>query len=36
MKEYHKIQTIYKRDEHGKIIIGDYSKPEFKYLSKND
>jgi ATP-dependent RNA circularization protein (DNA/RNA ligase family) len=36
MKEYHKIQTIYKRDEHGKIIIGDYSKPEFKYLSKNN
>lgn len=36
MKEYHKIQTIYKRDTSGKIIIGDYSKPEFKYLSKND
>jgi ATP-dependent RNA circularization protein (DNA/RNA ligase family) len=36
MKEYHKIQTIYKRDTSGKIIIGEYSKPEFKYLSKNN
>jgi len=32
MKQYHKINTVYKRDEKGKIIIGDYSMPEFEYL----
>lgn len=34
MKEYHKIQTIYKRDmtNKGKIIIGEYSLPEFECL----
>ena len=32
MKEYHKIQTIFKRDEKGKIIEGDYSLQEFKIL----
>lgn len=33
MKQYHKIQTIYKRDEKTKHIIeGDYSMPEFEFL----
>ena len=36
MKEYHKINTIYKRNEHTKKIIeGDYSIPEFEYLKNN-
>lgn len=34
--EYSKIQTLYKRDEHGKIIAGDFTYPEFKYLFHND
>lgn len=29
---YTKIQTLYKRDEKGKIVLGDFSRPEFKYL----
>lgn len=33
MKQYHKIQTIYKRDEKTKRIIeGEYSMPEFEFL----
>jgi ATP-dependent RNA circularization protein (DNA/RNA ligase family) len=33
MKQYHKIQTIYKRDEKTKRIIeGDFSMPEFEFL----
>jgi len=36
MKEYHKINTIFKRDEKTKQIIeGDYSLPEFEYLKDN-
>jgi len=36
MKEYHKIQTVYKRDEKTKQIIeGDYSMPEFEFLKDN-
>jgi hypothetical protein len=36
MKEYHKIQSVYKRDEKThKFIIGDYSRDEFKYLENN-
>lgn len=38
MKQYHKIQTIFKRDMSQKkapIIIGDYSEPEFEYLKDN-
>lgn len=37
MKQYHKIQTIFKRDmEHGaKIMIGSYSEPELEYLANN-
>lgn len=32
---YTKINTLYKRDEKGKIVIGDFSLPEFKYLYNN-
>jgi hypothetical protein len=37
MREYHKIQTIFKREEHGKrrVIEGQYSLPEFEYLKDN-
>lgn len=36
MKEYHKIQSIFKRDEKThKFIIGEYSRPEFEYLKNN-
>lgn len=38
MNEYHKINTIYKRDmthPKKKIIIGDWSCPEFAYLAMN-
>lgn len=31
--EYHKIQSLYKRDEKGKMLFGEYSRPEFAYLS---
>lgn len=33
MREYNKINTIYKRDERGKIMQGEWSLPEFKYLA---
>lgn len=37
MKQYQKIQTIFKRDEKTKKIIeGDYSLPEFEYLKDNN
>ena len=29
---YTKINTLYKRDEKGNIVIGDFSRPEFEYL----
>ena len=32
---YTKINTLYKRDEKGNIVIGDFSLPEFKYLYNN-
>ena len=36
MKQYHKIQTIFKRDEKTKRIVeGDYSLPEFEFLKDN-
>lgn len=36
MTEYHKINTIFKRDpQTHRIIIGDYSSPEFEYLADN-
>lgn len=37
MKEYHKINTLYKRDPNtNRIIIGDYAAPELEYLALND
>lgn len=37
MNEYHKINTIFKRDPSGKNILwGQYSQPEFEYLKNND
>lgn len=39
MREYHKIQTVFKRDmnsPHKTIILGDYSMPEFAYLADNE
>jgi len=39
MKEYHKIQTIYKRDpatRHKTLIEGDFSFPEFEFLRNNE
>ena len=35
MNEYHKIQSIYKRDERGNMLFGEYSLPEFDYLKDN-
>jgi len=38
MKEYHKIQTVFKRDpanKHKTLLIGEYSLPEFEYLAEN-
>ncbi|WP_089724394.1 RNA ligase family protein [Candidatus Thiosymbion oneisti] len=38
MKEYHKIQTVYKRDpatKHKTLIEGDFSLPEFEFLQHN-
>jgi hypothetical protein len=36
MKEYHKIQSVFKRDEKThKFIMGDYSREEFKFLKNN-
>ncbi len=36
MKPYHKIDSIYKRDQKGNFLIGDWSRPEFGYLADND
>lgn len=37
MKQYHKIQTVFKRDEKTKQIVeGNYSMPEFEYLKDNE
>lgn len=36
MSEYHKIDSIYKRDEQtGRFILGAFSRPEFEYLQHN-
>lgn len=38
MNEYHKIQTVFKRDPETKyktLLEGDYTIPEFEYLSSN-
>mgnify|MGYP001604261791 FL=1 len=36
MIEYHKINSLYKRDPRGKMLFGDYSCPEFEYLQNNE
>jgi hypothetical protein len=36
MNSYHKIDSIYKRDQKGNFLIGDWSRPEFGYLADND
>jgi ATP-dependent RNA circularization protein (DNA/RNA ligase family) len=39
MKEYHKIQTVFKRNPETKfktLLEGEYSLPEFKYLVNNE
>lgn len=33
MREYHKINTIYKRDERGKIVEGEWATREIAYLA---
>lgn len=35
MGPYPKIQTLYKRDEDGVLMEGQFSKPEFQYLQDN-
>lgn len=35
MNEYPHIDTIYKRDQRGRILEGDYSTPELEYLAMN-
>lgn len=35
MIEYPKIQSLYKRNEKGQMILGQYSLPEFEYLANN-
>jgi len=38
MSEYHKIQTVYKRDpatKHKTLLEGEFSLPEFEYLKNN-
>lgn len=39
MKEYHKIQTVFKRDPENKyktLLIDDWALPEFEYLKSNE
>ncbi len=39
MTQYHKIQTVFKRDPDNKfktLLINEYSRPEFEYLKDND
>jgi len=36
MIKYHKINTVFKRDQQGKIIEGEWSQPEFEYLAYNN
>lgn len=35
MEKYHKINTIFKRDNKGRIIENDFSLPEFEFLKEN-
>lgn len=34
--EYPKINTLWKRDERGVIVLGDYATPELEYLARNN
>ena len=39
MSEYHKIQTVFKRDpatNHKTLLLGEWSIPEFQYLADNE
>jgi len=36
MKQYHKINGLYKRDDNGDFIVGDFAQPEFAYLFNNE
>lgn len=38
MKEYHKIQTVFKRDmqANGRLLYGEWTMPEFEYLANNE
>lgn len=37
MKQYHKIQTVFKRDmENNTLLDGQYSMPEFEFLANNE
>lgn len=33
MIEYHKIDSVFRRDERGRIVEGEYARPEFGYLA---
>ncbi len=33
MVEFPKINTLWKRDDRGRVIVGDYSEPEFEFLA---
>lgn len=35
MTEYHKIDSIFKRDTRGRIVETEYARPEFEYLADN-
>lgn len=35
MEQYHKIQSLFKRDQKGKMLFDKYSLPEFEYLKNN-
>lgn len=34
MREYPKIQTVWKRDERGKILVGEFATPEIEFLAQ--
>lgn len=36
MIQYHKINTLFKRDQRGHIIYGEWSTPEIEYLRNNE
>lgn len=36
MEKYHKINSLFKRDEKGNFIFDQFSTPEFKYLYENE